>query len=145
MNTTLALLPPSGSIQDNIQDNIQIPPLTFPTATPTPIILKRICGLDFHVPLGSTNTPVPPTAAPTVPAATATPAVTDGALSTTPEAQTSATPTAMVSVSPTPTGTDQKPQNRNMTETFLWIALIVLLLVILRSNWGKITQVFGKK
>lgn len=145
MNTTLALLPPPGSIQDNIQDNIQIPPLTLPTATPTPIIFKRISGIDLHVPLGSTSTPVPPTATPTTPPATNTPTPTDGTLSTTPEAQTSASPTAMISVTPAPTGTVQKPQNRNMTETFLWIALIVLLLVILRSNWGKITQVFGKK
>ncbi len=141
MNTTLALLPPPGIIQDNIT----IPALTLPTSTPTPILLKRVSGIDIHLPVFPTSTPVAPTATPATPTNTSAPMPSDTVLSGTPEVRESATPTAMVSVSSTPTGTPPKPQNRNMTETFLWIALIVLVLVILRSNWDKIKAGFGKK
>lgn len=147
MNTTLALVP---IIEKNITIPLEPIPIV-PTATPTPKFFQNIPDIigDIIFPF-ATNTPVPPTPVP--PTATPTESVvpvtttpTGAALSGTPEVRESATPTAMVAVSPTPTGEPQKPQNRNMTETFLWIALIVLVLVILRSNWDKIKAGFTKK
>jgi hypothetical protein len=117
-----------------------------PTPTPTPIIFQKV-GLPSKLPaLITTATATPtPTTSPT-PTATLTPTITatvavSPTVTTTPE--TSVTPETSISQAPVPTITPAQPQTLVMgftlkEVTFALVAIVLLVVLVLQSNWAKI-------
>jgi len=148
MNTSLALVP---FIEREIDLPIEPIPV-IPTATPTPKFFQMIPGIigDIIFPLPS-KTPVPPTAVPPAPTPTPTnvvePKITVIPTKILDENQVTPSvdplvPTVVVSASPSPT---PMPQAGITQENFLWGAILVLLLIVIGSNWAKIKQWLHEK